>query len=223
MSFHIHKTTAWAECWHMLLSKVRLFSYSCNKNSGKKCLINAAVMPYLHSSECGRTLKWIFTHHQTVNGYYNNKCPLAYSQFWHFPLMDKNTYFFPLYLLINGSVSWGCDLHFRLVDWGCFHLWGRLTLLCAFALLLIAAVMEGECFSKCLKLENIYIYQGLNLPPETAGSTLNRTLPVCCTGCMFSWLNEPIDYLQLVSLSSQSFCPDCALLPVDEIPRLSAS
>lgn len=130
--FHIHKTTAWTECWHMLLSKVRLFSYSFNKNSGKKCLINAAVMPYLYS-ECGRTLKWIFTHHQTVNGYYNNKCPLAYSQFWHFHLMDKNTYFFPLYLLINDS--WECDLHFRLVDWGCFRLWGRLTLLCAFALL----------------------------------------------------------------------------------------
>lgn len=89
----------------MLLSKVRLFSYSFDKNSEKKCLINAAVMPYLHSSECGRNLKLIFTHHQTVNGHYNNKCPLAYSQIWHFPLMDKNTYFSFLYLLINDSVS----------------------------------------------------------------------------------------------------------------------
>lgn len=60
---------------------------------------------YLHSSECGRTFKLIFTHHQTVKGYYNNKCPLAYIQFWYFCLMDEYTTYFALYLLINDSVS----------------------------------------------------------------------------------------------------------------------
>lgn len=68
----------------------------------QKCLLNATVKPYLHSLECGRTSKLIFTHHQTVNGYYNNKCPLACNQFRHFCLMDEYTYF-SLYLLINDS------------------------------------------------------------------------------------------------------------------------
>lgn len=81
------------------------YSHAVSTKTTKKCLINAAVMPYLHSSECSRTRKLIFTHHQTVNGYYNNKCPLACIQFRYFRLMDEYTSFFPLYLLINDSVS----------------------------------------------------------------------------------------------------------------------
>lgn len=84
--------------------------------------------------------------------------------------------------------------------------------------LLIAAFIAKEGLANVSDWR--FHIEGSSLSPKQRGRTLNRTSPVCCTGCTFPRTNEPIDYLQLVSSSSQKRCPDCVSLPLDEIPGL---
>ena len=101
-------------------------------------------------------------------------------------------FFFSLHLLINGCLRRALSaFHTRrlrmFVSLGMTH-----RVLCAFALLVNCRIYGEGRSCKCLRLENAYWGAPESPPTEHGEWTLNRTSPVCCTGCTLlppKWAN----------------------------------